>query len=183
MAKRKTTTPELKKEEDINLQVTKNENLGPIEMIEDGFAIGIHVEELDLMPEYKTELSSGMDLRANLKGNFLRLYPNQRKLVPTGIFLDIPESLEGQVRPRSGLANTYGITVLNAPGTIDADYKGEVMVNLINLSNSEQIINDRDRIAQLVFAPVWRANLLQREVAEFKNTARGDKGHGSTGKN
>src|SRR5690606_35672005 len=99
------------------------------------------------LPKYQTELSAGMDLYANIEEAFT-LKPLERKLVPTGLFLELPAGLEAQVRPRSGLAVKNGITVLNAPGTIDADYRGEIGVILINLSSENFIINDGDRIAQ-----------------------------------
>ena len=103
------------------------------------------------LPEYSTSFSAGMDLRANLDES-IKLMPGKRILVPTGLYLEIPVGYEAQIRPRSGLAIKYGITVLNSPGTIDSDYRGEVCVILINLSDEEFVINDGDRICQMVIA-------------------------------
>ena len=130
------------------------------------------------LPAYETEQSAGMDLRAALEGDLV-LAPGDRALVPTGLFLQIPPGYEAQVRPRSGLALKRGLTILNAPGTIDADYRGEVGVILVNLSAAEQIIAPGDRVAQLLFAPVTRGELI--EVAALEETARGGGGFGSTG--
>ena len=130
------------------------------------------------LPAYETAQSAGMDLRAALEGDLV-LAPGDRALVPTGLFLQIPPGYEAQVRPRSGLALKRGLTVLNAPGTIDADYRGEVGVILVNLSAAEQIIAPGDRVAQLLFAPVTRGELI--EVAALEETARGCGGFGSTG--
>ena len=130
------------------------------------------------LPAYETAQSAGMDLRAALEGDLV-LAPGDRALVPTGLFLQIPPGYEAQVRPRSGLALKRGLTVLNAPGTIDADYRGEVGVILVNLSAAEQIIAPGDRVAQLLFAPVTRGELI--EVAALDETARGGGGFGSTG--
>ena len=130
------------------------------------------------LPAYETAQSAGMDLRAALEGDLV-LAPGERALVPTGLFLQIPPGYEAQVRPRSGLALKRGLTVLNAPGTIDADYRGEVGVILVNLSAAEQIIAPGDRVAQLLFAPVTRGELI--EVAALEETARGGGGFGSTG--
>ena len=130
------------------------------------------------LPHYSTPLSAGMDLRANLKEP-LTLAPMQRALVPTGLFIELPEGYEAQVRPRSGLAIKHGITVLNTPGTIDADYRGEIMVILINLSNAPFTINNGDRIAQMVIARHETAELIQ--VEELSDTERGQGGFGHTG--
>ncbi|MBN62762.1 MAG: dUTP diphosphatase [Gemmatimonadetes bacterium] len=130
------------------------------------------------LPAYETAQSAGLDLRAALEGDLV-LAPGDRALVPTGLFLQIPPGYEAQVRPRSGLALKRGLTVLNAPGTIDADYRGEVGVILVNLSAAEQIIAPGDRVAQLLFAPVTRGELI--EVAALDETARGGGGFGSTG--
>jgi dUTP pyrophosphatase len=131
------------------------------------------------LPAYETEQSAGMDMRANLD-EAIALGPLERALVPTGLYIALPAGFEAQVRPRSGLAAKQGITVLNSPGTVDADYRGEIKVILVNLSNETVHINDGDRIAQLVIArheqAVW-------EVAEvLGETARGAGGFGSTGK-
>lgn len=131
------------------------------------------------LPAYATALSAGMDLRANIDGP-ITLKPLGRCLVPTGIYLALPAGYEGQVRPRSGLATKHGITVINAPGTVDADYRGELRVSLVNLSDKDFIIEDGERIAQLVVA---RHETVEWEVAEsLDETARGDGGWGSTGR-
>lgn len=129
------------------------------------------------LPKYQTELSAGMDLYANID-EILTLKPLERKLIPTGLFLELPAGYEAQVRPRSGLALKNGITVLNAPGTIDADYRGEVGVILINLSSEDFIINDGDRIAQMVIARHETAEW--QEVTELTDSQRGSGGFGST---
>lgn len=130
------------------------------------------------LPKYETDLSAGMDLRAELIAP-VELAPLQRALIPTGLFIALPEGVEAQVRPRSGLAYKQGITVLNAPGTIDADYRGEIGVLLVNLSDRTVTINDGDRVAQLVVAAYARAEWSQ--VAELTTTERGTGGFGSTG--
>jgi dUTP pyrophosphatase len=130
------------------------------------------------LPKYETSASAGVDLRANLD-TAITLKPLERVLVKTGLFLEIPEGFEAQVRPRSGLALKKGITVLNSPGTVDADYRGEVGVILINLSNEEFVIENGERIAQLVFARVEQANWVNVEI--LSETARGEGGFGSTG--
>lgn len=131
------------------------------------------------LPSFKTEGAAGMDLTANLSES-VTLQPMERKLIPTGIHLELPIGFEAQVRPRSGLALKNGISVLNAPGTVDADYRGDVGVILINLSNESFIINDGDRIAQLVIAKYEQVELEQVEV--LSDSARGAGGFGSTGK-
>lgn len=131
------------------------------------------------LPSYATIGSSGMDIRAFIDKPIV-LQPFERSLVPTGIYLSIPENHEVQIRPRSGLAIKQGITCLNTPGTIDADYRGEIKVILINLSNTEQVISDGDRIAQMVFQNVEKANW--NLVENLDNTQRGDGGFGHTGK-
>lgn len=130
------------------------------------------------LPKYETAVSAGIDLRANLAKAYT-LQPLERTLVQTGLFLEIPAGYEAQVRPRSGLALKKGITVLNTPGTIDADYRGEIGVILVNISNQPFVINDGERIAQLVFARVEQAEFL--EVEELSSTERGAGGFGSTG--
>jgi len=132
------------------------------------------------LPKYQTELSAGMDLYANIDES-LTLKPLERKLIPTGLFLELPAGFEAQVRPRSGLAVKNGITVLNAPGTIDADYRGEIGVILINLSSENFIINDGDRIAQMVIAR--HETITWQETAELIETSRGEGGFGSTSNN
>lgn len=131
------------------------------------------------LPAYETSASAGLDLKANTN-DVIVLKPLERTLVKTGLFLEIPEGYEAQVRPRSGLAFKNGITVLNAPGTIDADYRGEVGVILINLSHEEFTIQPGDRIAQLVFAKFEQAEWENVEV--LNETKRGEGGFGSTGK-
>jgi len=131
------------------------------------------------LPAYETKFSAGLDLRANLEES-ITLKPMERMLVKTGLFLEIPEKYEAQVRPRSGMAIKHGITVLNSPGTIDADYRGEVGVILINLSNEAFVINDGERIAQLVFSKVKQAKWVEAEA--LSETERGEGGFGSTGK-
>lgn len=131
------------------------------------------------LPEYKTALSAGMDLNANLEEP-ITLKPLDRTLVSTGLFLEIPEGFEAQVRPRSGLAFKNGITVLNSPGTIDADYRGELKVILVNLSNQEFTIQDGERIAQLIIAK--HESVVWENVELLDETERGAGGFGSTGK-
>ncbi|MBR4837907.1 MAG: dUTP diphosphatase [Bacteroidales bacterium] len=132
------------------------------------------------MPAYETVNSAGMDLRAYLPDGELVIKPMQRALVPTGLFMEIPVGFEGQVRPRSGLAIKSGITVLNSPGTIDADYRGEVKVILINLSENDFVIKSGDRIAQLVIAKCEQMEVV--EVETLSDTERGAGGFGHTGK-
>ncbi len=131
------------------------------------------------MPAYETVNSAGMDLRAYLPDGELVIKPMQRALVPTGLFMEIPVGYEGQVRPRSGLAIKSGITVLNSPGTIDADYRGEVKVILINLSDTDFVIKSGDRIAQLVIAKHEQPDVV--EVQTLSETERGAGGFGHTG--
>lgn len=130
------------------------------------------------LPAYATPQSAGMDLRANIDAA-ITLKPMERKLIPTGLFMALPEGYEAQVRPRSGLALKHGITVLNSPGTIDADYRGEVGVILINLSQEDFIIKDGERIAQMVIARHETADFEQVEVLD--DTERGEGGYGHTG--
>ena len=132
------------------------------------------------MPAYETVNSAGMDLRAYLPDGELIIKPMQRALVPTGLFMEIPVGYEGQVRPRSGLAIKSGITVLNSPGTIDADYRGEVKVILINLSDADFVIKSGDRIAQLVIAKHEQPEVVAVET--LSETERGAGGFGHTGK-
>jgi dUTP pyrophosphatase len=132
------------------------------------------------LPEYATAGSSGLDLRANLESAVV-LNSLERQLIPTGLFMEIPEGYEAQVRPRSGLAIKQGLTCLNSPGTIDADYRGEIKIILINLSREPQQVNDGDRIAQLVFQKVEKVNLVS--VSELTSSERAEGGFGHTGKN
>lgn len=130
------------------------------------------------LPAYATAQSAGMDLRANIPESFT-LHPLERRLIPTGLYIALPEGYEAQVRPRSGLALKHGITVLNSPGTIDSDYRGELMVLLINLSQNPFTVNDGERIAQLVIARHEQAVLTAVEVLD--KTERGAGGYGHTG--
>lgn len=129
-------------------------------------------------PEYKSEHAAGADIRAELTDS-LTIKPFERVMVPTGIFLALPEGYEAQVRPRSGLAAKYGVTVLNTPGTIDADYRGEIKVILINLGSEDFVIQNGDRIAQMIIAPVLQADFVFSE--NLNDTERGSGGFGSTG--
>ena len=130
------------------------------------------------LPAYSTLLSAGMDLRANISEDII-LKPLQRALVPTSLFIELPEGYEAQIRPRSGLAYKHGITVLNSPGTIDADYRGEIGVLLVNLSDTDFIIKDGERIAQMVVAHYTRVDFI--EVEKLEETKRGAGGFGHTG--
>ncbi|MBQ9655633.1 MAG: dUTP diphosphatase [Prevotella sp.] len=130
------------------------------------------------LPAYATTQSAGMDLRANLSEP-VTLRPMERRLIPTGLHIALPEGFEAQVRPRSGLALKHGLTVLNTPGTIDADYRGEIGVVLVNLSQEDFTVNDGERIAQLVIARYEQAELTPVEVLD--ETARGEGGYGHTG--
>ena len=130
------------------------------------------------IPKYETDASAGMDLRANLDQEVL-LSPMQRALIPTGLFIELPVGFEAQVRPRSGLAFKYGITVLNTPGTIDADYRGEIKVILVNLSDQDFVIKDGERIAQMIISAHVQAQL--EEVDVLNETVRGAGGFGHTG--
>jgi dUTP pyrophosphatase len=131
------------------------------------------------LPAYATEGSSGMDLRADIEAP-LSFAPLERIVVPTGLFIELPVGYEAQIRPRSGLAAKQGITCLNTPGTIDADYRGEIKVILINLSNETQIIQPADRIAQMVIQQITQVNWI--EVQQINETTRGAGGFGHTGK-
>lgn len=131
------------------------------------------------LPKYGTEYSAGMDLMANIDEP-ITLAPLERKLIPTGVYIELPENTEAQIRPRSGLAWKHGITVLNTPGTIDADYRGEIRVILINLTNEDYTINSGDRIAQMVIANYIKVEL--KEVEILNDSVRGVGGFGHTGK-
>ena len=130
------------------------------------------------LPEYSTELSAGMDLRANLDQEIV-LRPMERTLVPTGLFLEIPPNYEAQIRPRSGLALKKGISILNTPGTIDSDYRGEVGIILINLSTEDFVIRDGERICQMIITK--HETIEWSEVNELNDTVRGSGGFGHTG--
>ncbi len=132
------------------------------------------------LPQYETTSSSGLDLRASIEEDIL-LKPLERALIPTGIYISIPNGYEAQVRPRSGLAFKHGLTVLNTPGTIDADYRGEIKVILVNLSNNEFVIKNGERICQLVFAKIEQVNWVEVDILD--KTDRGAGGFGHTGTN
>ncbi len=132
------------------------------------------------LPVYSTSLSAGLDLRAFLHNDIV-LKPLQRVLVPTGLYIELPEGYEAQIRPRSGLAYKHGITVLNSPGTIDADYRGEIKVILVNLSNDDFVIKTGERICQMVIAK--HEVVLFDSVENLSETNRGEGGFGHTGKN
>ena len=167
-------------EDDFNKEFSK-----PI-LSNDDFKLNISFknESSNPDPEYATDGSSGFDLRANLTEPLL-LHPNKFKLVPTGLYFELPEGLEIQVRPRSGLAAKWGVTVLNTPGTIDADYRGEIKIILINHGINTLTINNGDRIAQAVVASVIGKKVIKlNRVKEInENTERGAGGFGSTGEN
>ena len=131
------------------------------------------------LPLYATDKAAGADLFANLDGKSVTLEVGQRELIPTGIIIELPDGYEAQVRSRSGLAHRHGVAVLNSPGTIDSDYRGEIKVILINLGDKPFTINDKERIAQLIIAPVSRCSFNQ--VVQLTTTQRGEKGFGSTG--
>ena len=131
------------------------------------------------LPQYATAYSAGMDLRANLKEPFT-LKPLERTLIPTGLFIELPAGYEAQIRPRSGLAVKHGITVLNSPGTIDADYRGEICVVLVNLSDKEFVIQHGERICQMIVAT--HATVQWDETTNLEESDRGDGGFGHTGK-
>jgi dUTP pyrophosphatase len=130
------------------------------------------------LPQYRSEGASGADLKADVEDK-IRLRPSERKLIPTGIWLQLPPGYEAQIRPRSGLAYEFGVTLLNAPGTIDSDYRGEVKVVLVNLGSEDFVIRRGDRIAQIVFSRVASVNFDPRPSLE--GTTRGEGGFGSTG--
>ncbi len=131
------------------------------------------------LPEYKTKYSAGMDIRANIEEPIV-LKPLERKLIPTGLFIELPEGYEAQIRPRSGLALNEGLGLLNSPGTIDADYRGEIGVIAVNLSNNVIQIEDGERICQMVIQKVEQAEWIETEI--LKDTERGAGGFGHTGK-
>lgn len=130
------------------------------------------------LPSYQTEGSAGMDLRADIESP-ITLKPLERALVPTGLFIELPKGTEAQIRPRSGLAFKHGLTVLNSPGTIDSDYRGEIKVLLVNLSNDNFTIEDGERICQMVIAK--HEQISWEEVTELEDTSRSAGGFGSTG--
>ena len=131
------------------------------------------------LPEYATLCSAGMDLRANIDQPVI-LNPLERQLIPTGLFIELPEGYEAQIRPRSGLAIKHGIAIVNTPGTIDADYRGEIKVILVNLSDTPFVINDGDRICQMIVAQ--HARVVWEPVMDLNETERGSGGFGHSGK-
>ncbi|MEJ8756448.1 dUTP diphosphatase [Pontibacter sp. H259] len=141
-------------------------------------AVNVINQSKHALPHYQTEHSAGMDLRANLDAP-VTLKPLQRALIPTGLFIELPEGHEAQIRPRSGLAYKHGISVVNTPGTIDADYRGEIKVLLVNLSDQEFIVEDGERVAQMVVAKYER--VVWQETEALSDTERGAGGYGSTG--
>jgi dUTP pyrophosphatase len=145
----------------------------------DKLTVSIINKSTNPLPSYATEGSSGLDLRADFKSDVI-LQPFERAMITTGLFIELPLGYEAQVRPRSGLAWKQGITCLNSPGTVDADYRGELKVILINLSNEPQKLQHGDRIAQMVIQKV--ANVLLQPVEDLTATTRGDGGFGHTGK-
>ena len=132
----------------------------------------------NVLPAYETLHAAGMDLRADLEGP-ITLKPMERKLIPTGLFIELPEGFEAQIRPRSGLAFKHGIGIVNSPGTIDADYRGEIKVLLVNLSDQDFVINSGDRVAQMVIAR--HEKVSWESVEELNETTRGHGGFGHTG--
>ena len=131
------------------------------------------------MPEYATAMSAGMDLRANLPDGDVELRPLERRLIPTGLHIALPDGYEAQIRPRSGLAAKYGVTVLNTPGTIDADYRGEIKVILVNLSNETFMVKNGERVCQMVIAKYEKVEW--KETDNLDDTERGEGGFGHTG--
>lgn len=145
----------------------------------DSIRINVMLEEGAIAPSYESKGAAGADARAFLPDGAISIQPGEYKLIPTGIRMEIPAGFEVQVRPRSGLAAKYGITVLNAPGTIDSDYRGEVRIILINHSPKEFVINNGDRIAQFVVAKAIQADFISS--SKLSESARGEGGFGSTG--
>jgi len=131
------------------------------------------------LPQYETEHAAGMDMRAFIE-NAVTIKPLQRVLIPTGLHIELPAGYEAQIRPRSGLAYKHGISIVNSPGTIDADYRGEIKVLLVNLSDTDFVVNDGDRIAQMVVAK--HETVSWNSVGELTDTSRGAGGYGHTGK-
>lgn len=130
------------------------------------------------LPAYETAASAGMDLRANIEES-IKLKPMERKLIPTGLFMELPVGFEAQIRPRSGLAYKHGISILNSPGTIDADYRGEIKILLINFSDTDFLVNDGERIAQMIISR--HEQVVWEQVEVLNETVRGAGGYGHTG--
>jgi dUTP pyrophosphatase len=141
-------------------------------------AVNVINQSKHALPHYQTEHSAGMDLRANLEAP-VTLKPLQRALIPTGLFIELPEGHEAQIRPRSGLAYKHGISIVNSPGTIDADYRGEIKVLLVNLSDQDFVVEDGERVAQMIVARYER--VAWQETEALSDTERGAGGYGSTG--
>ena len=144
----------------------------------------VHIKKISKLkdfdiPSYQTDEAAGVDLSASIE-NSIKIRPWEREIIPCGISIAMPKGLEAQIRPRSGLAFKHGITILNTPGTIDSDYRGEIKVILYNHGNADFIINNRDRIAQMILTPVIKMNL--EETDTLPETVRGEGGFGSTGK-
>jgi len=156
------------------LQVMRDAQLKDKEMLK----VKINNRGRQPLPTYATALSAGMDLRANIDED-ITLLPMQRQLVPTGLYIALPEGYEAQIRPRSGLALKHGITVLNTPGTVDADYRGEIMVLLVNFSNEPFVVKDGERIAQMIVAKHEQVSFELTETLD--ETERGAGGYGHTG--
>ena len=147
----------------------------------DGGAVEVRVRRARAssipLPAYQSKAAAGLDLRADID-EALRVEPGGRALIPTGLVVELPDGFEAQIRPRSGLALRHGVTILNSPGTIDADYRGEIQIILVNLGEADFCVEPGDRVAQMVVAPVARVHL--REVARLSDTERGDGGFGHT---
>ena len=141
--------------------------------------INIINKSVHALPQYETAHAAGMDMRANIETE-IRIKPLQRVLIPTGLYIELPVGYEAQIRPRSGLAYKHGIGIVNSPGTIDADYRGEIKVLLVNLSDTEFVVNNGERIAQMVIAK--HETVVWEQVEELRDTARGAGGYGHTGK-
>lgn len=142
----------------------------------------IYNSSINEMPSYASEKSAGIDLRANISER-ITIKPLERRLIPTGLFMELPHDCEAQIRPRSGLALKHGITVLNSPGTIDADYRGEIQVLLINLSDKPFDVENGDRIAQMIIAKYTKADIVEvSEYSELSETERGAGGFGHSGR-
>ena len=144
----------------------------------------VHIKKISKLkdfdvPSYQTDEAAGVDLSASIE-NSVKIRPWEREIIPCGISIAMPKGLEAQIRPRSGLAFKHGITILNTPGTIDSDYRGEIKIIIYNHGNSDFVINDRDRIAQMILAPVIKMEL--EETKDLPSTIRGEGGFGSTGK-
>lgn len=150
-------------------------------MVTDSITVKISNGSTNGLPSYATSGSAGMDLKAWLPCGIISLQPGERRLIPTGLRIELPPGYEAQIRPRSGLALKQGLTVLNSPGTIDSDYRGEIGVILINLGTEEVTINNGDRICQMVVAPVTQVKWDESHSRELSDTERGNGGFGHSG--